>query len=58
MVNPKVLFICAAAGLAIGTDAFDIPATVLSPALFLTIAASAVATPVLPVTASLLRWSG
>jgi hypothetical protein len=44
--------------LAIGTDAFGIPATVLSPALFLTVAASAVATPVLPVTASLLRWSG
>jgi Sap, sulfolipid-1-addressing protein len=47
VVNPKVLFVCAAAGLAIGTDALGIAGTVLSAALFVGVAASSVAIPVL-----------
>jgi threonine/homoserine/homoserine lactone efflux protein len=47
VVNPKVLFICAAAGLAIGTDAPNPTAAALSAALFVGIAASSVAIPVL-----------
>ena len=46
-VNLKVLFICAAAGLAIGTDALGVAGTVLSAALFVGVAASSVAIPVL-----------
>jgi threonine/homoserine/homoserine lactone efflux protein len=47
VVNPKVLFICAAAGLAIGTDALDTAGTILSAALFVGVSASSVAIPVL-----------
>jgi threonine/homoserine/homoserine lactone efflux protein len=47
VVNVKVLLICAAAGLAIGADALGISGTVLSAALFVGIAASSVAIPVL-----------
>jgi threonine/homoserine/homoserine lactone efflux protein len=47
VVNPKVLFICAAAGLAIGTDALNPGGTALSAALFVGVAASSVAIPVL-----------
>jgi hypothetical protein len=47
VVNLKVLFICAAAGLAIGTDALGVAGTVLSAALFVGVAASSVAIPVL-----------
>ena len=47
VVNPKVLFICAAAGLAIGTDALGVAGTVLSAALFVAVAGSSVALPVL-----------
>ncbi len=47
VVNPKVLFVCAAAGLAIGTDALGVTGTVLSAALFVGVAASSVAIPVL-----------
>jgi hypothetical protein len=47
VVNPKVLFICAAAGLAIGTDALGVSGTVLSAALFVAVAGSSVAIPVL-----------
>lgn len=47
VVNPKVLFICAAAGLAIGTDALGVAGTVLSAALFVAVAGSSVAIPVL-----------
>ncbi|MDT5347610.1 MAG: hypothetical protein QOH91_897 [Mycobacterium sp.] len=47
VVNPKVLFICAAAGLAIGTDALGVAGTVLSAALFVAVAASSVAVPIL-----------
>jgi Sap, sulfolipid-1-addressing protein len=47
IINPKVLFICAAAGLAIGTDALGVAGTVASAALFVGVAASSVALPVL-----------
>jgi Sap, sulfolipid-1-addressing protein len=47
VVNIKVLFICAAAGLAIGTDALGLAGTVLSAALFVAVAASSVAVPIL-----------
>ncbi len=47
VVNPKVLFVCAAAGLAIGTDALGVAGTVLSAALFVAVAGSSVAIPVL-----------
>jgi hypothetical protein len=47
VVNPKVLFICAAAGLAIGTDALGVAGTVLAAALFVAVAGSSVAIPVL-----------
>jgi hypothetical protein len=47
VVNLKVLFICAAAGLAIGTDALGVAGTLLSAALFVGVAASSVAIPVL-----------
>jgi cadmium resistance protein CadD (predicted permease) len=47
VLNPKVLFICAAAGLAIGADALGVAGTVLSAALFVAVAASSVAVPVL-----------
>lgn len=47
VVNLKVLFICAAAGLAMGTDALGVAGTVLSAVLFVGVAASSVAIPVL-----------
>jgi cadmium resistance protein CadD (predicted permease) len=47
VVNPKVLFICAAAGLAIGTDALGVAGTVQSAALFVAVAGSSVAIPLL-----------
>lgn len=47
VVKPKVLFICAAAGLAIGTDALGVAGTVRSAALFVAVAASSVAIPIL-----------
>jgi hypothetical protein len=46
-LNLKVVFICAAAGLAIGTDALGNIGTVLSAALFVAVAGSSVAIPVL-----------
>lgn len=47
VVNLKVLLICAAAGLAIGADDLGNIGTVLSAALFVAVAASSVALPVL-----------
>jgi Sap, sulfolipid-1-addressing protein len=47
VLNPKVLFICAAAGLAIGTDALGVAGTVMSAALFVAVASSSVAIPIL-----------
>jgi threonine/homoserine/homoserine lactone efflux protein len=47
VINPKVLFICAAAGLAIGTTGIGSPAVWLAVAYFVAIAASTVALPVL-----------
>jgi threonine/homoserine/homoserine lactone efflux protein len=47
VVNPKVLFICAAAGLAIGTGGIGSPEAWLAVVYFVAIAASSVALPVL-----------
>jgi threonine/homoserine/homoserine lactone efflux protein len=47
VLNPKVLLICAAAGLAIGTHALGATATFASAALFVAVAGSSVAVPVL-----------
>jgi threonine/homoserine/homoserine lactone efflux protein len=47
VVNPKVLFICAAAGLAIGTEGIGSTRAWLAVAYFVAIAASSVALPVL-----------
>jgi threonine/homoserine/homoserine lactone efflux protein len=47
VVNPKVLFICAAAGLAIGTEGIGLPQVWLAVAYFVAISASSVALPVL-----------
>jgi threonine/homoserine/homoserine lactone efflux protein len=47
VVNPKVLFICAAAGLAIGTEGLGFPAVWLAVVYFVAIAGSSVALPVL-----------
>lgn len=47
VINPKVLFICAAAGLAIGTEGIGTPEAWLAVAIFVAIAASSVALPVL-----------
>jgi threonine/homoserine/homoserine lactone efflux protein len=47
VVNPKVLFICAAAGLAIGTEGIGWSRAWLAVAYFVAIAASSVALPVL-----------
>jgi Sap, sulfolipid-1-addressing protein len=47
VVNPKVLFICAAAGLAIGADPLNTTGALLSAAVFVGVAASSVAIPVL-----------
>lgn len=52
VVNPKVLFICAAAGLAIGTEGLGVPAVWLAVAYFVAISASSVALPVLAYAAS------
>lgn len=47
VVNPKVLFICAAAGLAIGSEGIGNPEAWLAVAYFVAIAASSVALPIL-----------
>jgi threonine/homoserine/homoserine lactone efflux protein len=47
VANPKVLFICAAAGLAIGTAGLGRPHAWLAVAVFVAVAASTVALPVL-----------
>jgi hypothetical protein len=47
VVNVKVLFICAAAGLAIGSSGIDVPEVWAAAAWFVVIAASSVALPVL-----------
>jgi threonine/homoserine/homoserine lactone efflux protein len=47
VINPKVLFICAAAGLAIGTEGLGLPKAWAAVAYFVAIAASSVALPVL-----------
>jgi hypothetical protein len=47
VLNPKVLLVCAAAGLAIGTDVLGVAGTVTSAALFVAVAGSSVAIPVL-----------
>ena len=47
VVNPKVLFICAAAGLAIGTAGLGSPDAWLAVACFVAAAASTVAIPIL-----------
>jgi threonine/homoserine/homoserine lactone efflux protein len=47
LVNPKVLFICAAAGLAIGTDGLGRAGAYLAVAYFVAVASSTVALPVL-----------
>ncbi|MDT5092855.1 MAG: hypothetical protein QOH60_2218 [Mycobacterium sp.] len=47
VVNPKVLFICAAAGLAIGTEGLGFPTVWLAVVYFVAVAASSVALPVL-----------
>jgi threonine/homoserine/homoserine lactone efflux protein len=52
VVNPKVLFICAAAGLAIGTAGLGLPEVWLAVAYFVAIAASSVALPILAYAAS------
>ncbi|MGE5698136.1 MAG: GAP family protein [Candidatus Sericytochromatia bacterium] len=47
VVNPKVLFICVAAGLAIGSEGIGNPEAWLAVAYFVAIAASSVALPIL-----------
>jgi threonine/homoserine/homoserine lactone efflux protein len=47
VANPKVLFICAAAGLAAGTAGLGVVGTWVAAAFFVVVAASSVATPVL-----------
>ncbi|BCI91709.1 hypothetical protein NIIDMKKI_69150 [Mycobacterium kansasii] len=50
VLNPRVLFICAAAGLAIGTVALGNSGTMISAALFVAVAGASVALPVLAYT--------
>jgi threonine/homoserine/homoserine lactone efflux protein len=52
VLNPKVLFICVAAGLAIGTEGLGFPLVWLAVAYFVAISASSVALPVLAYAAS------
>ena len=47
VANPKVLFICAAAGLAIGTSGLEGPGTWAAEAFYVVVAASTVAIPIL-----------
>jgi hypothetical protein len=47
VINPKVLFICAVAGLEIGADALGVMGTVVSAAVFVGVSASSVAIPIL-----------
>jgi cytochrome c biogenesis protein CcdA len=47
VVRPDVLFVCVAAGLAIGSDGLDVTRAWISVAIFVAIAASTVALPVL-----------
>ena len=46
VINPKVLFICAAAGLAIGTAGLDSPEIWIAEAWYVAVAASTVALPI------------
>jgi threonine/homoserine/homoserine lactone efflux protein len=46
VINPKVLFICAAAGLAIGTAGLDSPGVWIAEAWYVAVAASTVALPI------------
>jgi threonine/homoserine/homoserine lactone efflux protein len=52
VVNPKVLFICAAAGLAIGTAGLESPRIWIAEAWYVAVAASTVALPILAYVAS------
>lgn len=52
VLNVKVLFVCAAAGLAIGTDALGVAGTVLTAAVFVAVATSSVVIPILAYTAA------
>ncbi|AFM15239.1 Protein of unknown function (DUF2910) [Mycolicibacterium chubuense NBB4] len=47
VVNPKVLFICAAAGLAIGSEGIDFPAVWIAIVWYVAVAACTVALPIL-----------
>lgn len=47
VANPKVLFICLAAGLAVGTSGLGVPGTWLAAAIFVVASASSVIVPVL-----------
>ena len=62
VANPKVLFICAAAGLAIGSAGLGITGAWISVAFYVLVGASSVAIPVLatpwPVSGSTVRWPG
>jgi threonine/homoserine/homoserine lactone efflux protein len=52
VVNPKVLFVCAAAGLAIGTAGLDSTGVWISEAVFVLVSALTVALPILAYTVS------
>jgi threonine/homoserine/homoserine lactone efflux protein len=52
LVNPKVLFICAAAGLAIGSEGVERPGAWVGVVYFVAVAASTVALPILAYTVS------
>ena len=58
VVNPKVLFICAAAGLAIGSAGLGIAGAWISEAFYVLVAASSVAVPVLAYAAAGERLDG
>jgi threonine/homoserine/homoserine lactone efflux protein len=58
VLNPKVLFVCAAAGLAIGSDALGVAGTVTSAALFVAVAGSSVAIPILAYASAGTRLDG
>ncbi|MGY4649333.1 putative tellurium resistance membrane protein TerC [Mycobacterium sp. URHB0021] len=58
VVNPKVLFICAAAGLAIGSAGLGIAGAWTSEAFYVLVAASSVAVPVLAYAAAGERLDG
>jgi threonine/homoserine/homoserine lactone efflux protein len=58
VVNPKVVFICAAAGLAADTAGLGVPGTWIVAAFFVAVAASSVALPILAYTVSGDRLDG